>query len=130
MPATPADIAQFTVDGVVITSPTDPSVSAGIAGAFIDARTGAATEIEMFYDNASDGQTVLDERFSYLAQTNPSHLGIEVEEALDIGGSISITPAVPRFRVVDASHNQDEPLRTRAYAYDMGTDRFSVEVLK
>lgn len=129
MPATPADIARFTTDGVLVTSPTDPAVSAAIVADNIDARSGADREIEMFFDNAADVQTWLDERFDYLSRVNPPHFGIEVEEAIDLGGAVALTPAVPRFRVVDADQNIDVVLRTRAYAYDMGTGRFSVEVL-
>lgn len=129
MAATPADIATFTTDGVLLTAPTNAAVSAAIKGDNIDARTGADREIEMFYDLPADAQTALNERFAFLSLVNPPHLGIEVEEALDLGGAISITPAVPRFRCIDEALAVDVVLRTRAYAYDMNTDRFSVEVL-
>lgn len=129
MPATPADIATFTTDGVVITSPVDPAVSAAIAADNIDARNGTDQEREMFYDHAADAQWALDETFVYLRKINPIHLGIEVEEAIDIGGGIPIAPQVPTFRCVDETTGMDENARCRAFSHDMGTDRFSVEVL-
>jgi len=129
MAATPADIAKYTTDGVVVTSPTNPAVSAAIAADHIDAINGADREIEMFFDSAADAQVLLDERFAYLSKINPVHVGIEVEEAIDIGGVIPVAPNVPTFRVVDDAINLDTLVRTRAYAQDMNTDRFSVEVL-
>jgi hypothetical protein len=128
MAATPADISRYTVDGVVLTAPVNAAVSTAIKGDHIDARSGADREIEMFYDLASDAQTALDERFSYLSVINPLHLGIEVDEALDLGGAIAISPAVPRFRIIDEVRGVDAVARVIAYAYDMGSDRFSVEV--
>lgn len=129
MAATSADIATFTTNGIVVTSPLDPAVSQAIKGDNIDALSGADREIEMFYDLAGDAQTALDERFSYLSIINPVHLGIEVEEAIDLGGAIPLTPAVPRFRVIDEPNGLDAITRIRAYAHDMSTDRFSVEVI-
>lgn len=129
MSALPGDIAAYTTDGVLLTSPTNPAVSAAIAADNIDAKSSGTSEVLMFFDNAADGQTYLDERFAYLSRVNPLHLGIEVEEALDIGGAILLTPAVPTFIAVDRDRNMSTVVRTRAYAYDMGTDRFSLEVL-
>lgn len=129
MPALASDIALYTTDGIVVTSPADPAVAEAIAAAHIDARSGEDREIEMFYDSAADAQAMLDERFSYLSKVNPAHIGIEVEEALDMGGAIALTPSVPTFQVVDSVLGVNVAARTRAYAHDMNTDRFSVEVL-
>lgn len=128
MPALPADIARYTTDGIVVTAPTSQAVTDAIKADHIDART-TTTEIEMFYDLASDAQWAIDERFSYQRKVNPVHLGIEVEEAIALGADIPLTPTVPSFRVVDPYLQVDEVARTRAYANNMATDRFSVEVL-
>jgi hypothetical protein len=128
MPATPADIAAYTNDGVVLTAPTDATVSAAISATHIDARTSDG-EIEMFYDLAGDAQIMLTERFSYLSIVDPVHLGIEVEEAIALGDTIPIAPTVPTFGVIDDTVGLNASVRCRAYAHDMGTDRFSVEVL-
>lgn len=128
MPALPADIARYTTDGLVVTAPLDPAVTAAIKADHIDARTNP-TEIEMFYDLASDAQWAIDERFSYQRKVNPVHLGIEVDEAIALGSDIALTPTVPSFRIVDPYLQVDEVARTRAYAQNMATDRFSVEVL-
>ena len=127
MPALPIDIARYTTDGIVVTAPTDQAVTDAIKADHIDARTG--TEIEMFYDDAADGQWALNERFTYLRKVNPTHLGIEVQEAIELGSEIPLTPQVPSFRVVDPYLDVDVVARTRAYAHNMATDRFSVDVL-
>lgn len=129
MSAIPGDIALYTTDGVLLTSPVDPAVSAAIAADNIDAKSSGTSEIVMFYDSAVDGQIYLDERFAYLSKVNPVHLGIEIDEALDLGGAIALTPHVPTFQVVDRDANFNALARTRAYAHDMATDRFSIEVL-
>lgn len=129
MSALPGDIALYTTDGVLLTSPVDPAVSAAIAADNIDAKSSGTSEVVMFFDNASDGQIYLDERFSYQSKVNPAHIGIEIEDIIDLGGSIPLTPNVPTFTVVDSDINFTATVRTRAYAQDMGTDRFSVEVL-
>jgi hypothetical protein len=129
MAATPADIAKYTTDGTLLTAPSNVAISEAIKANHIDARSGEDREIEMFYDVAADGQAALEERFTFLSIVNPVHLGIEVEEALDLGGAIAIAPAVPRFTIVDDTRNLTTTARLRGYAYDMGTDRFSVEVL-
>jgi hypothetical protein len=129
MAATVADIALYTTDGVVLTAPADPAVSAAIKADNIDAKDSGDREIEMFFDNTADGQVLLNERFTYLSKVNPLHLGIEVSEALGMGDTIPLTPAVPTFRIVDDSLRVNVLARTRAYAHDMATDRFSVEVM-
>jgi hypothetical protein len=127
--ALPGDIALYTTDGVLLTSPVDPAVSAAIAADNIDAKSSGTSEVIMFFDNASDGQIYLDERFSYQSKVNPAHLGIEIEDILPLGDTIALTPNVPTFTVIDRDINFISTVRTRAYAHDMGTDRFSIEVL-
>lgn len=127
MPAVPADIGKYTNDGVIITSPINPAESAAIAAEHIDARY-TTEAIEMFFDTAADAQAMLDERFEYQSQVGPLHLGIEVAEAIDIGGAIPVAPQVPTFTVVDGDITT--VVRTRAYAQDMNTDRFSIEVIE
>lgn len=128
MAATPADITAYTNDGVVLTSPQDVGISAAIKAAHIDARGGVDREIPMFFDLPEHGQVLLDERFSFLRLTGPFSFGIELEDALDLGAAIALVPAVPRWRCIDDRRGISVVCRTRAYAYNMGTDRFSIEV--
>ena len=129
MPALPADVAKYTSEGVVITSPTDPAVSNTIKANHVDARGGDDNELEMFFVSAVVGQAILNERFALLSQGNMLHEGIEVEESLGLGDTIPVAPTVPCFTAVDETREINVPVRTRAYAHDTGTDRFSVEVL-
>jgi hypothetical protein len=122
--ALPADVAKYTNDGVVVTS-TNPAIKAE----HVDARNSGAGEIEMFFDSEADAQILLDEKFTYLSKISPVHDGIEVEESLGLGTTVAIAPQVPSFRVVDESRQLDQVARVRAYAFDLATDRFSVEVI-
>jgi len=123
MPATPADIAKYTNDGIVISQQ-----DFTIRDNFPDALDSGDTIQEMFFDSVADAQEMLDERFALLSVVAPPHEGIEVTESLGLGQAIPIAPYVPCFRCIDAEQGIDEVLRTTSYAYDMGTDRFSVEV--
>lgn len=128
MTALPADIARFTTDGVVVTAPTSQAVTDAIKADHIDART--TSEIEMFYDNPSDAQWALDERFSYLRKVNPVHLAIETEEAIGLGTTIDLSPSVPCYNAVDPYLEVAALVRVRAYSYVLATDRFAVEVME
>ena len=130
MVAVPADIARFTNDGILVTSPRNAGVSAAIQAEHVDARGMDGREIEMFYDDAVDAQFYLDERFGFLSRTDPLHVSVEVEESLGIGDTVPIAPLVPAFRAIDATTKTDVIARTRAYAQDMSTDRFGVELLE
>ena len=130
MAATPADIARYTTDGVLVTSPLDPATSQAIAAAHIDARNGINNEIEMFYDTAADTQAALDEIFALLSQVNPAYLAVELDETIGLGSSIALAPRVPTIGVVDLAAGVMLGLRVRAFASEMGTDRFAVELLQ
>lgn len=127
MPALPADIARYTSDGIVVS--TDKATGDAIKATHADARDLGTSEIEMFFDDPADASVLLNERFAYLSQVGPVHEGIEVEDNLGLGTTIAITPAVPKFRIVDESRLLDTEARVRAFARDMTTDRYSVEVL-
>lgn len=128
MTALPADIAKYTNDGIVVT--TNAAAGAAIKAAHPDARDFGDSEIEMFFVSDVHAQAMLDERFAILSTIDPLHEGIEVEEALGLGVTIPLAPTVPSFRVVDDSRGIDKTVRTRAYVHDLGTDRFSLEVLE
>jgi hypothetical protein len=129
MPATPTDIASFTVDGIVVTSPTSPATSAAIRAADPTARDIGDSEIPMFFDDPADAQAMLDEKFAFVSKIAPVHEGIEVQESLGLGRAVAILPTVPRFRVIDATRSIDAIVQMRAYSYNMDSGRFSVEVL-
>lgn len=129
MTATPADVALYSNDGVVVASP-DKATSDALKAAHIDAQDGGSNEIEMFWNDPAHAQIMLDERFSYVGQLDPLHEGIEVEESLLLGTDVPIAPTVPCFTIVDDTRGIDALVRTRAYASDLATDRCSVEILQ
>lgn len=124
MSALPADIAKYTNDGVVITNE-----NAALRAAHPEADDLLDQPVEMFFDTVADGQALLDEKFALLSQINPVHEGIEVDENLRLGQTIAIAPTVPCFRIVDEERGIDVVARTRAYAHEMASDRFSIEVI-
>ena len=125
MPALPADIAKYTVDGIVISAEDAP-----LRATHTEAEDRLGSEIEMFFASAADGQAMLDEKFALLSLVNPAHEGIEVEDSLRLGQAIAISPTVPCFRIVDEARSLDVVARTRAYAFETEQDRYSVEVLQ
>lgn len=124
MAATPSDIAKYTSDGVVITA-----ANAAIQTAHPEAEDQASDVIDMFFDNVADATAVLTERFGILSQINGLHEAVVVEESLGLGSTIAITPSTPCFRTIDEERGIDTTLRTRAYAYEAGSDQFSIELL-
>jgi hypothetical protein len=125
MSALPADIAKYTVDGVVITNE-----NAALRAAHPEATDRLDSPIEMFFDSVADGQAMLDEKFALLSTLNPAHEGIEIEDNLRLGQDIAIAPTVPCFRIVDDERELDVVARTRAFAYETGDDRFSLELIE
>lgn len=129
MPAAVVDIARYTTDGVVVTAPTDPAVTAAIEAAFSDAQDGGETEIEYFFDTEADAQAMLNELFAIKSQVNPTYIALETDSSLGLGTDIPIAPVVPTFTVTDGV-DLIGALRLRGYAFDSGTDRYSVELIK
>ncbi len=125
MTASAADVAKFTTDGTLITS-----VSTAIRDAHPDAEDLGSEELEMFFDNVADGTTLLTERFNILSKLGAVHEAVEVDSSLKLGTVTAIAPTVPCFRVLDEKRNMDKVVRTRAYAHDTGTERYSVEVIE
>lgn len=124
MPASASDIAKFTTDGIVVTSS-----NSAILTAHPEAVDQGDDVIEMFFDNAADALVVLNERFGLLSQINGAHEAVVVEESLGLGSTISVTSITPSFRVIDEERMLDTTLRTRAYAYEAGSDQYSVELM-
>lgn len=125
MTATPADIARYTTDGVVLTQE-----NVGIKANHSDAQDTGDTELEMFYDDPADAELVLADLFTIKSQVSALHEGIEVSDSLGLGTSVPLSPTVPCFQVVDASRGIDVVARTRAYVYEAGGDNYSVEVIE
>lgn len=125
MPADPDDIAKYTNDGVVITAE-DLSLKA----AHPDAVDLGGEEKEMFFVDPDDAQILLDETLSLRSKPDPIHVGVEVDESLSIGNATPIAPTVPCYRYIDEASEQDAVARTRAFAYESGSDRYSVELLE
>lgn len=125
MTALPADVAKYTRDGLVVTSQ-----NLGLKAAHREAVDRGSEEIEMFFDTAADAQAMLDEKLTLLSKVNPLHEGVEVDETLAIGVTIPISPVVPNFRFIDEDREIDVVARARAFAYETGSDRYSVELLE
>jgi len=125
MPALPADIAKYTTDGVVVTA-SNPAIKTS----FSDAQDGGEVEIEMFYDTEADAQWALNERFAIVSQIAPPHMALEIAETIALGTDIPIAPQAPCLRVIDAESGIDDTLRVISYAYEMNSDRYSIEVMK
>lgn len=125
MPALPSDISRFTTDGVVITKE-----NTAIRDMHPDAVDNGDKEIEMFYDSAADTEAMLNEKFTLMSKVNPAHEAIEVDESLGIGTTIPIAPTIPCYRVIDDERELDVVARTRAIAYETGSDRHSIEVIE
>lgn len=130
MSADPADIARYTTDGVLIVAPQNPAVSAAIAAGFIDAKDGSAGEIEYFFDDPADAQAMLDELFGYLSQVQPPYVAVEIDDSLGLGSTVPIAPRVPCFMITDDVAGFSAVARVRGYAVDLGSDRYSVELIK
>lgn len=125
MPATAADIAAFTREGVDI-----EEADLTIKSAHRDAIDLGNQVQQTFVRDVGDAETLLAERFTLLSTIEPFHHAVEVDERLAIGTSIAVGPEVPNFRIVQDSKDIDVVARMRAFAYDTETDRMSVEVIE
>lgn len=123
MTALPADVAKYTQDGVVVTSE-----DLALKAAHRDAQDLGTAEIESFFVDPANTQTMLDETLDLLSNPAPLALAIEVDETIRIGTSIPYTPKVPTFRYIDDAKEIDALPRLRGFAYEMGTDRYSIEL--
>ena len=128
MPASPADIAKYTTDGVLLTAP-NAFDQAAIRALHVDAVDGSASEIPMFFDDADDGQELLDERAEYTCRLDPPlHLGIEVEDgsALPMFNGVYVAT----YTTIDDETGTEVDCRLRAFALDTTSDRYSFELLQ
>jgi hypothetical protein len=122
MPATPADIARYTQDGVAITYK-DTVLKAAQPNA-ID-----AGEIPTLFRYEADGLAMLNERASLQSGVGKFHEAVEVDEVLGIGSIVSVTPITPSFRAIDETRDIDVIARTRSTSFDGTIDRYSVELV-
>ncbi len=129
MPAVPSDIALYTTPGVLLISPANKATSDQIAQLHVDARDLLDDEIEMFYVNPDDAQVVLDQIWSMQMSSAPTYIAAEVAETLGLGTTIPIAPKVPSIDVFESASEVGEALRVRAYAAELGSDRYVVELL-
>lgn len=125
MSATPAAIAKYTNDGVVLTNE-----DLAMHEAHPEAIDMLGEPIEMFFDSAADGQAILDDLFAIRSALNPVHEGIEIDENLRIGQDIPIAPSVPCFRIIDEERGIDTTARLLAFAHQSNDDGYSVEVME
>jgi hypothetical protein len=127
MPATAADVAKYTNDGVVIS--TNAALGAAIKAMHPNARDTGTGELEMFFSNPADAQVLLDEKFGYLSRVDPPHELIEVEDTVPFGTTIPVAPIVPSVRIIDDERRLNAVPRLRAYSHNLDGDHFAVEVL-
>ena len=125
MTATPADVARFTSDGVVLTRE-----DLNLRSSQPDAKDTGQGEVEMFFDSAADAQLVLNERWQLLSRVSAVHEGIEVRDDIGLGTTIPYTPNVPCFTIIDETRDIETVARTRAIVYEAATDQYSVEVVE
>lgn len=122
MPATPANIARYTQDGVALTfkdqALKDQQPTATDAG-----------EIPTFFRYRDHAQIKLNERAALLGGRGRPHEGVELDEFLGIGTTLPVVPAVPCFRLIDETRSINQVCRTRSTSFDMTTDRYSVELV-
>lgn len=123
MTALPADISKYTNDGVVLTAE-----NLALKAAHPDAVDLGTEELEFFFNSTAHAATMLAEKLALRSNPVPLCEGVEVEESLGIGLSIPISPTVPCFRFIDEERGIDTVARTRAFAYETGSDRYSVEL--
>src|SRR3546814_658488 len=87
-------------------------------------------EKEMFFVSSAHAQILLDENLELRSKANACHVGVEVDESLGVGTTTAIAPSVPCYRYIDEVNEIDALSRTRAFAYETGSDRYSVELLE
>ena len=129
MPANPADIAALTNDGVVVS--TDPTSGAAIKALHPSAQpVGDPQENEMFFDDPAVAQTLLNEQWTYRKVAGPTHLGIELSDAVALGTAAApLTPVVPTFVVTDQPAGVNVTLRLCSFGEDTETDRYPLELI-
>lgn len=124
MPATPSDIAKYTVDGVALSK-----VDVDLRAAHPNAVDLGDKEIEMFFDSEVDAQVLLDERWNWLKTAGRIHEAVEVESSFGLGTTKAVTPTIPTMTVIDAKRNLNATAKVRAFVADYTTERHSVELL-
>lgn len=128
MTASPADVAKYTQDGVVVRS--DPATGAAVKNLFDGARDESEPPRETFFRYAAQAQVVENIRFTFLSRLSPKQDDMDVEQALGLGSTIPLSPFVPRFTVVE---NPDDPGYeglVRAYIHRAADDRMAVQMIE
>lgn len=122
--ATPERIRQITRDHVVVTAE-DLTVKA----LHRRARPTEPTEpFETFYDDPADAQVFLDVRFAK-AKLKPRRFAVEVDDDLDIGGTFTLVPELPRATCRDDFRGISSTGDFKSYAIDGSSDRSAIEVM-
>ena len=124
MPATPAYIAEFTTDGVALSR-----VDTALRVAMPSAVDEGGSEIEMFFDLAADGEVLLEERWQLVKSLTRIHEAVETETSMGLGTTVPLSPAVPRFTLVDSPRGINQTASVRAFVIDRAAERYSVELL-
>jgi hypothetical protein len=125
MTASPSDVARFTNDGVLVTM-VDPTVLQRDANA-LDV---GDSELETFFDSATDASTMMARRSRILFQLGRPHVLVEVEDTLGVGNIIALTPRLPRFTAIDETRSLNTTLTMRSLAFDWTSDRYAVELVE
>ncbi|HBK92543.1 MAG TPA: hypothetical protein DDZ68_12825 [Parvularcula sp.] len=121
--ATPQRIRQITRDNVVVRA-TDPAVrSLHPRARPVD----TVDPFETFYDDPADAQAILDERFALL-KVKARHAAVEIDDDIDVGGSLSISPTLPSLIARDDVAGINFTGRLRGSAINGATDRMAVEI--
>lgn len=109
-----AEFARFTDNAVLARRP--------------DAKDGYASVRETFWDDTDDAQVMVNELAAVLGAER-MHEAFETSAQLDLGGSIALTPQLPRFRMLDRSRELDRVMTLKGMAKDLGSSRVALEVV-
>lgn len=122
MTALPADISRYTTDGALITRKNQ-----AIKDADPNALDTGDREIELFFVDPADGQTIVDELFGFVSAAGRVHEAIEIGDAVGLGTIIPLFPKAPQAEIVDATRALNTLGALRGYSFDMGADSYALE---
>lgn len=93
-----------------------------------DAKPSGADNFTMdsFFDNVVHAQVMLNEKFGWLSGER-RHEAAECAEPLHIGTDVSVTPTLPRVRMVDETSNLNRAMIVTGIAVDLETERNAIE---
>jgi hypothetical protein len=93
-----------------------------------DAHDGYDQVRESFFDSAADAQAMIEELATELSQVR-RHEAAETDQPIRLGDDISLTPVLPKARMVDRSTGLNRVMVIKGLAIDFQADRNSIETI-